>query len=110
MIDKVVLVSLALERRFPDGDDPFQMVTRLAEEAGELAAEVQHWEGTGIKREKHGPPDRDRTAKEVLDVLVAAVTIARRYDVLDALDRRLDEVIERAVSEGLLSSDEASSR
>jgi len=35
----------ASNKRFPDGVNPFQMETRLLEEYGEVAAEINHWEG-----------------------------------------------------------------
>jgi NTP pyrophosphatase (non-canonical NTP hydrolase) len=102
----------ALERRFPKGRDPFKMVARLAEECGELAAEVQQWEDEGVKRERFGEPDPAKTAKEIMDVLTAVLAIARHYDLLDALELRLQASIDRAAAEGLITDEEvaASSR
>lgn len=73
----------ALDRRFPAHNGPFERVSRLAEEAGELAAAVNHAEGMGVKHDKHGPPDLVNLVKEVEDVLRAAVGIAHHYGVLD---------------------------
>jgi hypothetical protein len=36
-VDKLVVITGGYARRFPDGDEPFQMMTRLLEECGELA-------------------------------------------------------------------------
>jgi hypothetical protein len=57
-----------LDRRFPDGNEIFQRVSRLAEETGELAQMVNHMEGMGIKHEKYGTPDKEKLAKEIQDV------------------------------------------
>lgn len=75
----------ALDVRFPDHNGPFERVTRLCEEAGELAGAVNHTEGTGLKNDKHGPPDTEHLVKEVGDVLRAAVGIALHYQVVDQL-------------------------
>lgn len=69
----------ALDRRFPDHNGPFARVSRLAEEAGELAAAVNHAEGMGVKHDKHGDPDLDNLVKEVEDVLRAAIGVAHHY-------------------------------
>jgi NTP pyrophosphatase (non-canonical NTP hydrolase) len=99
--------NLALRRRFPDGIAPFKIIARLAEECGELSAEVQLWEGMGVKREKHGPPDRARLAKEVMDVLRAALAVAEYYGIEDDLAAALDRSLAGAVGSGLLTPAEA---
>ena len=40
MIDKLYKIAEGLTVRFSDGHDPFRIVTRLAEECGEVAAEA----------------------------------------------------------------------
>jgi NTP pyrophosphatase (non-canonical NTP hydrolase) len=60
-----------LNAKFPGGDEPFQMMTRVCEEAGELAKAVNHVEGSGIKIEKYGPPDRPHLAEEIHHLLRA---------------------------------------
>ena len=57
-------ISVGLGRRFPNHNEPFQIMTRLLEECGELAEQVNHFEGTGVKREKHGEPDKAKLAKK----------------------------------------------
>jgi hypothetical protein len=39
MLDKLLAICHGLNRRFPDGYDPYQMTTRVLEESGELAQE-----------------------------------------------------------------------
>jgi NTP pyrophosphatase (non-canonical NTP hydrolase) len=67
-------------RKFPDGNEPFQMVTRLAEEVGELASAVNHFEESGIKRIKHGEPDKRHLADEAKNVLTAVFQIVGYYE------------------------------
>ncbi|VAW43291.1 hypothetical protein MNBD_CHLOROFLEXI01-1928, partial [hydrothermal vent metagenome] len=80
-MEKLYQISRGLMTRFPDGNDPFQMITRLAEECGELAAKVNHFEGSGIKRLKLGELDTMKLAKEVKDVLRCGLTLAIHYGI-----------------------------
>jgi len=103
-MDRLLLIVEAQKRRFPQGLNPFMMVTRLVEECGELATEVQIWEDSGLKRIKHGDPSRERTAKEVMFVvrdfphvglpqLVGAVAYRRLHEIerpFQALGEALD--------------------
>jgi NTP pyrophosphatase (non-canonical NTP hydrolase) len=107
MLDKLWTANLALRRRFPDGVEPFKIIARLAEECGELSAEVQRWEGMGLKREKHGAPDRVELAKEVMDVLRAGLAVAEYYGVEAELDAVLDRSINGAIAAGHLTQAEA---
>jgi len=74
---------IALDRRFPAHNGPFERVSRLAEETGELATAVNHAEGMGVKSQKRGAPDLKNLVKEVEDVLRSALGIAYHYGVLD---------------------------
>lgn len=84
-----------LDERFPRGKDIFQRVSRLAEETGELAQAVNHAEGTGIKREKYGEPDPKAMAKEIQDVMRAALGIAQHYGLEAELERSIDDAYVR---------------
>jgi NTP pyrophosphatase (non-canonical NTP hydrolase) len=78
------------------------MVTRLAEECGELAREVNHFEGTGVKNEKHGEPDKTRLAREVRDVLLCALQIMTYYQAEAELDAIVTASSQRARDEHLI--------
>ena len=58
MSEKLYRIAEGMNNRFEDGNDPFYIVTRLAEECGEVASQVNHFEHKGVKAEKLGPPDR----------------------------------------------------
>ena len=94
MLDELYLISQGLNHRFADGNSPFQTMTRLLEEGGELAAEVNHFEGMGVKREKHGEPDRQHLANEILHVMVCALQLGLYYHV----ESELDEIIARSIN------------
>lgn len=92
----------ALNKSFPDGQEPFRIITRLCEESGELAQVVNHFEGTGVKRQKMSEPDHEHLTKEIFDVLRASLSIARYYGIEGNLREMIDENIERCQKEGLL--------
>lgn len=103
MIDKLYKVAEGLTVKFPDGNDPFMIVTRLAEECGEVAAEVNHIERKGVKVARYGEPDRMAFAKELQQVMRATLQLALYYDLQDELVASVDEAYRRVVTEGLVT-------
>lgn len=101
-LEKLYAITHGLNRRFPDGNDPFQIMTRLLEEGGELAQMVNHFEGRGIKNEKYGKPDKAKLAKEVMDLLRCALQIAIRYGIEDEIDDKINASYEKMRNEGLI--------
>ena len=102
MLNKLLPITKGLNRRFPDGNEPFQIATRLLEECGELAKEVNHFEGTGGKREKYGEPDKAHLAKEVHDVMRVALQIALYYQIEEELEASIEKSYQRMKEEGLI--------
>lgn len=83
--EELIEIVAYLDKRFPNGNEIFQRVSRLAEETGELAQAVNHIEGMGIKHEKYGAPDMENLTKEIQDVIRAALGIARHYGLEEKL-------------------------
>jgi NTP pyrophosphatase (non-canonical NTP hydrolase) len=106
MLDKLRATAAGLNRCFPDGNDPFRMLARLLEECGELAQQVNLFEGTGVKREKYGEPDRGRMAKEIMDVLRCVFQIIAYYDIEREVAGRIEWAYERLREEGYIEGDE----
>jgi NTP pyrophosphatase (non-canonical NTP hydrolase) len=102
MIDRLYKIAKGLNIKFPDGNEPFMIITRLAEECGEVAAEVNHFERKGVKVERLGAPDRKKFAKELQDVMRAVLHLALYYGLEDELAKSVDESYRRVVSEGLV--------
>jgi NTP pyrophosphatase (non-canonical NTP hydrolase) len=86
---KLFAINKYLSAQFGN-DDPFQIVTRLAEETGEIAEQINHFEGIGVKKDKHGEPDKYDLASEVRDVIIVALQVAMRYGVEDELKKSID--------------------
>jgi NTP pyrophosphatase (non-canonical NTP hydrolase) len=103
---KIKLIAKALNKKYPKGDEPFQIITRLCEEAGELAKEVNHFEDTGKKIEKYGPPDKNKLAKEVQDIFRSAWHIAIHYGVEKELIDSIDESLKKLKEDGFIKDDE----
>ena len=101
-MEKLYQITHGLMKRFPNGNDPFQMVTRLAEECGELAAQVNHFEASGVKRQKLGEPDTIRLAKEVQDVLRCALTLAVHYGIEAELADSIGQSHQKLLAEGFI--------
>jgi len=102
MLEELLTIAEGMRRRFPDGNEPFQMMTRLLEECGELAQMVNHFESTGVKREKYGEPDTAKFAKEVMDVLGCALQVALHYNVTGGVEALLADRYQRLTREGFI--------
>ena len=98
MLENLFVITEDLMRRFPDGNNPFQIMTRLLEECGELAEQVNHFEGMGVKREKHGEPDKEKMAKEVKDVIRGALQIALYYGIEAEVEASFEESYKSVIS------------
>ena len=107
MLEKLFAITRGLNHRFPDGNDPFQMMTRLLEEGGELAQQINHFEGSGVKREKYGAPDRQKLAKEVMDVMRAASQVAVYYEIEQEVEAAFERSYQQLLAEGHLQESPA---
>lgn len=104
MLDEITTVNQGLTRKFPHGNTPFQIMTRLLEECGELAQQVNHFEDSGLKRLKNGEPDPTKLAHEVKGVLLATFQIVDYYGIQSELELSLDHTIRNLRADGFLQS------
>ena len=88
--------------KYPNGNDPFKITTRLLEETGELAKEVNHHEHTGVKIEKYGPPNRKAMAKEMHDVIRTVLTLTIYYNLEDELEESILSTFMRFKEDGFI--------
>lgn len=101
-MDRFYKMVEASNKRFPKGVEPFQMATRLLEECGEVAAEINLWEDSGIKRQKYGEPSKENLANELRQAMVELFKIAVYYSVEKDLEKSIDKSLARSRSEGLI--------
>lgn len=102
VMDKLYKMVQGYYKRFPNGVEPFQMVTRLLEECGEVASEVNHFEDSGVKRLKHGEPSKDALAGEIKQAMAALMQIAVYYSVQEELEKSIDDSLKRMKAENLI--------
>ena len=95
MFETVSAINQSLVRRFPHGNEPYQIMTRLLEEAGELAQQVNHFERSGTKQAKYGEPDRAHLAQEAKGVLLTLFQVVDYYDLHAELQASLDQMLTR---------------
>lgn len=101
-MEKFYKMVEASNKRFPNGVEPYQMATRLLEECGEIAAEINLWEDSGLKRQKHGEPKKENIANEIRQAMVELVKIAKYYNVEKELEESIETSLERSREEGLI--------
>ncbi len=101
-MEKFYKMVEASNKRFPNGVAPYQMATRLLEECGEIAAEINLWEDSGVKRQKHGEPKKENIANEIRQAMVELVKIAKYYNVEKELEESIEVSLRRSREEGLI--------
>lgn len=101
---KLRAIGEGLSRRFPGGGDIYQIMTRLMEECGELAQQVNHFQDSGIKRQKMGEPSAARLAQEIKHVLLNALQVARFYGVDQELSASIESSFQTLIKEGWIDA------
>ena len=104
--EKLELINVDLDRQFPAGNNPFQMMTRLLEEAGELAEQVHIFEGSGAKPAKHGKPDPIKMAKEIQDIIGCTLQVAEHYGIMPQVKQGIELRFQRRVDRGKFSAED----
>lgn len=104
MLESVRAINQGLAQKFPEGNKPYQIMTRLLEEGGELAQQVNHFENSGVKRDKHGQPDRAKLAQEVKGVLLTLFQVVDYYQLEPELQASLAHTVDRLRTDGFLES------
>lgn len=101
-IDRLYQLAKGYTKRFPNGNEPYQITARILEECGEVASEVNHFEKSGIKVQKHGEPSKQHMADEIKQAVNALIQLAVYYHVEDELEISIDRSLEKMKNEGLL--------
>lgn len=100
--DKLYQLAKGYTNRFPNGNDPYQITARILEECGEVASEVNHFEKSSIKTQKHGEPSKQHLADEIKQAVNALIQLAVYYRAENELEASIDRSLEKMKKEGLL--------
>ena len=99
---KLYQLAKGYTNRFPNGNTPYQIVARILEECGEVASEVNHFENSGIKTQKHGEPSKQHLADEIKQAVNALMQLAVYCNVQNELEASIDRSIAKMNDEGLI--------
>jgi len=102
MLNRLNILAQGMNRRFPEGNIPYQIVTRILEECGEVASEVNHFENSGTKNERHGIPSKENLASEIKDAMNALMQLVLYYGVETELEDAIENSITRHTVEGYI--------
>ena len=101
-MEKLYQLAKGYTNRFPDGNTPYQIAARILEECGEVASEINHFENSGIKMQKHGEPSKQHMADENKQAVNALIQLAVYYNVEEELEASIDRSLKKMQDEGLL--------
>ncbi len=75
MVERMIILAKGMNKRFPKGNVPYEITTRILEECGEVASEVNHFESSGTKNQRHGEPSKEKLASEIKDAMNALMQL-----------------------------------
>ena len=101
-MEKLYQLAKGYTNRFLDGNTPYQIAARILEECGEVASEINHFENSGIKMQKHGEPSKQHMADEIKQAVNALIQLAVYYNVEEELEASIDRSLKKMQDEGLL--------
>ena len=104
MFNKLLDIVRGYLKKYPEGNAPFQIATRLAEETGEVASDITHTEGGKAKLAKLGKPDRYHLAMELQHVMQATLTLIEHYGLWKELEKSINTTRQDLQKEGFISS------
>ncbi len=99
-MQKLIQLATGFNHRFPAGDEAFQITTRLLEECGEVAKEVNRLEKSGTKVLRHGEGTKEALASEIKDAMNALMQLAIHYDAVEQVQASIENSIEQLKQEG----------
>lgn len=101
-MEKLYLMAKGHTLRFPNGNEPFQITTRILEECGEVAQEVNRFEKSGVKEQKHGCASKQDLANEIRQAINCLIQLAQYYHCEKELEASIDISIERLKNDGVI--------
>lgn len=101
-MENLIQLAEGMNRRFPEGNDAFQITTRILEECGEVAKEVNRLENSGTKVLRHGNGSKEDLASEIKDAMNALMQLAIYYNATDQLQTAIHNSIEQLKTEGYI--------
>lgn len=99
-MDILLVLAKGMNSRFPEGNHPYEIMTRLLEECGEVAAEVNHFENSGTKVLRHGEASKEKLASEIKDAMNALMQLTLYYQVEEELRQAIEKSVQSLTKEG----------
>lgn len=101
-LSKISLVAQAQTKRFPNGDEPFKIVSRLLEESGEVSWELNHYERKNISLMRNCRDNKENLVTETYQVMIALNQLLQYYDLSDLFARKIEEVYKEYQDKGYI--------
>lgn len=101
-MEKLYLMAKGHTLRFPNGNDPFRIMTRILEECGEVAQEVNSLEKTGVKEQKGHYGSKKNLANEIRQSINCLLQLAQYYECEQELEEAIDVSLGRLREDGVI--------
>jgi NTP pyrophosphatase (non-canonical NTP hydrolase) len=107
------LYNIVLPKDFEEQSDAnrpketFAYIVRLGIESGKLASTINHAEGMGVKRDKHGDDAKTRLTKCAVNVIQTVTETVYVFDTKNTLDEQIADSYRDYRERGCITSDDA---
>lgn len=103
LLNKILLVAEAQSRRFPKGDEPFQITSRLLEECGEVAWELNHYPRKNISIERNSKDNKGNLVTETYQAMTVLGQLLQYFDLTDDFVNKIEVVYKEFQDKGYIN-------
>lgn len=103
LLSKISLVAQAQSKRFPNGDEPFKIMSRLLEECGEVSWELNHYERMNISVERNCKNNKENIVAEAYQVVMVLSQLLQYFDLSDDFINRIEMVYKEYQDKGYIN-------
>ena len=95
LLDNIKEIASSLNEKYPEGNEPSKIISRLSEALGELAKVVNHYTKSSVRDDKKNSLVRIKVAGECRDAVRSIMQIVDYYD----LGKEFTSEVEKTYSE-----------
>lgn len=101
-MNKLFVLANGYTKKYPKENEPFQIMTRVLGECGEVAQAVNIFEKSDIRSHKYGEPNKKAFAKEIMRAMSALAQLAIFYEVEEEIEIHMDKSLNAMSQRGEL--------
>lgn len=103
LLNKISLIAQAQSKRFPNGDEPFKIMSRLLEECGEVSWELNHYERANVSVERNCKDNKENIVNEAFQVVMVLNQLLQYFDLSEDFVNKIEMVYKEFQDKGYIN-------